>query len=65
MRILLVPCDACDGGRIITQGHQVWDEIDNGTCPECHGACVIEVETYPVTLADHDDTWKICLRSAR
>jgi DnaJ-class molecular chaperone len=53
MSVTFVTCEACQGeGRIITQGQHVWDEIDHGICPACHGDCVVEVDTNPAGEAD-------------
>ena len=49
---LFVACEVCDEGRVLKQWRNVWEEVDAGPCPECHGECVVEVEAYPVTLED-------------
>lgn len=51
---LFVACEFCQTeGRIYTQrGNHPDDVTDHGTCPECHGECVVAVETQPVTLED-------------
>lgn len=52
-RPILILCDRCQSeGRLLTQGSQVWDEIDNGECPDCDGTGRLLVEAEPVTLKD-------------
>jgi hypothetical protein len=51
--VIFVPCEYCQReGRILRERWNPWkqiEEIDHGQCPECRGACVIEVETFPIT----------------
>lgn len=56
-RTIFVPCEYCQReGRILRQGRNVWDEVDCGPCPECHGTGVIEVETQVAAdPADDED----------
>lgn len=52
-RWIFVACEFCQGeGRILKQGHNVWEEIDDGPCPECHGKCVVEVQAELITAAE-------------
>lgn len=61
-----MPCGACQGeGRIITQGANVWDEIDHGWCPECYGECVVEVETREITEEDIEAAFGDWVREGR
>lgn len=54
-RPLFVPCEVCGTeGRIFTSRYggndpDVWDA---GPCPVCHGACVVDVPSEPITLED-------------
>ena len=57
----IVSCPSCQGeGRDIRYGvvyepgcgHPHMGEVDCGLCPECHGACVVEIEDEVRTLAD-------------
>lgn len=61
MPTIIVPCEACQGeGRDIRRGtvyepgcgHPHIGEVDYGLCQECHGACVVEIQAEPRTLAD-------------
>lgn len=59
--VIEVPCPACQGeGRDIRYGvvyepgcgHPHMGEVDHGICDVCKGACVVEEEVQPRTLAD-------------
>ena len=64
MSLRIIPCPSCQGeGRDIRYGlmyepgcgHPHMGEVDCGLCRDCEGACVIEVDDYPITLADLDE----------
>lgn len=47
-----INCEACQTeGRILTNNGGP-DDVDHGPCPDCNGARVVEVETFPITLDD-------------
>lgn len=49
----LVLCERCSSeGRLISQGRNAWDEIDNGECPDCNGTGRHLVNTEPLTAQD-------------
>lgn len=61
MTTIIVPCAACQGeGRDIRYGlmfepgesHPHMGDVDHGLCLVCNGACVVDEETEPRTLAD-------------
>lgn len=54
MRTRFVSCEYCQTeGRLhrtVTAWDGAYDEEDMGPCPECRGACVVEVRVKPIDM---------------
>lgn len=53
MNARFINCETCGTeGRIYTANGNDPDWTDHGSCPNCHGQCVVEIETSAISLDD-------------